>query len=81
MVAVRAMAPVAGKPPNSAEARLAQPCARISALGRWLVPINRSATMAESSDSIPARKAMVSDEGSNSINRAMVMWGKTGAGR
>ena len=42
LVAVRAMAPVAGSPPNSDEPRLAAPWASNSALGRCAPPIIRS---------------------------------------
>jgi hypothetical protein len=56
LVAVRAMAPVAGRPPNSADAVLATPCATSSALERWRPPVMPSATTADSSDSTPAEE-------------------------
>ncbi len=58
-VAVRAIAPVAGIPPNSGDAIFATPCATSSMLERWRPPIMPSATTAESSDSMPASNAMV----------------------
>src|SRR6185503_2310568 len=54
LVAVRAMAPVAGMPPNKGETTLATPCATSSMLERCRDPIIPSATTAERSDSIPA---------------------------
>ncbi len=56
LVAVRAMAPVAGMPPNSGEAMLATPCATSSMLERCRPPIIPSATTADSSDSIAAEQ-------------------------
>src|SRR4051812_21283696 len=58
LVAVRAMAPVAGIPPKSGETMLAIPCATSSMLLRCRPPIMPSATTAESSDSIAPRAAM-----------------------
>ena len=58
-VAVRAIAPVAGMPPNSGAAMFATPCATSSMLDRCLPPIMPSATTADNSDSIPARSAIV----------------------
>ena len=63
LVAVRAIAPVAGRPPNSAEPRLAIPCPINSWLERWRVPTMPSATTADSKASMPARNAMVNAEG------------------
>ena len=56
LVAVRAMAPVAGMPPKSGETMLATPCATSSMLERCLPPIMPSATTAESSDSIAGQQ-------------------------
>ena len=70
-----------GRPPNSAEPMLAQPCAITSALGRWLPPIIRSATIAESSDSTAARNAITKAEGSSSAIREPVTTGSEGIGR
>ncbi|MNS58896.1 hypothetical protein D3C72_918330 [compost metagenome] len=53
LTAVRAIAPVAGMPPKNGTARLARPWPMSSRLGSWgLAPERRSATVAESSDSI-----------------------------
>ena len=56
LVAVRAMAPVAGMPPKSGDAMLATPCATSSMFDRCRPPIMPSATTAESSDSIAAEE-------------------------
>src|SRR5690554_1201577 len=81
LVAVRAIAPVAGRPPNKEEAILATPCAVTSALGRCFPSIIRSATMADSKDSTPARKAITNADGKSSIRRAVVISGSFIAGR
>ncbi|MNC96164.1 hypothetical protein D3C83_134580 [compost metagenome] len=39
LVAVRAIAPVAGNPPKAADATLATPCATSSMLERWRRPV------------------------------------------
>ena len=52
LVAVRAIAPVAGSPPNSGETMFAIPCATSSMLGLWRSPLIRSATTADRRDSI-----------------------------
>src|SRR5829696_4779802 len=57
-VAVRAMAPVAGIPPNSGATTLAAPCATSSRFDLWRVPIMPSATTAESNDSTAPSRAM-----------------------
>ena len=59
LVAVRAIAPVAGKPPTSGEATLAMPCAISSTLGLWRSPLMRSETTADISDSIAPSMATV----------------------
>jgi hypothetical protein len=64
LVAVRAIAPVAGIPPNKGEAMLATPCATSSQLERWRVPAMPSAITAERSDSIAASSAIVNASGS-----------------
>ena len=80
-VAVRAIAPVAGSPATSDEPRLATPCARSSASGRCRAPGTiRSATTAERSDSIPARKAITRAEGRSSAIRATDTSGSAGQG-
>jgi len=53
LAAVRAMAPVAGIPPNAIDPMLAIPCAISSQFDRCLPPLSRSPTIAERSDSIP----------------------------
>ena len=60
LVAVRAMAPVAAKPPKSGATRLARPWAMSSWLGSWRSSMAESATRADSSDSMAPRSAMVS---------------------
>ena len=80
LVAVRAMAPVAGRPPNSGEAILAAPWASSSALVRCAPPIIRSATSAESSDSMPASRAMVTAAGNMSRTSGHEIGGSEGHG-
>ena len=63
LVAVRAMAPVAGMPPNSGETMLAIPCATNSTLGLCRSPVMPSATTAESMLSSAASMATVKAEG------------------
>jgi hypothetical protein len=58
-VAVRAIAPVAGNPPNIGEMKLATPCAKSSTFELCLVWLMRSATTAESSDSMAPSIATV----------------------
>ena len=58
-VAVRAIAPVAGMPPNSGVTMFATPCATSSMLERCRPPIMPSATTAESSDSTAPSSAIV----------------------
>ncbi len=65
-VAVRAIAPVAGIPPKSAEAMFATPCPTSSTFDLWRLPIMPSATTAESSDSIAASSATVTAGGKSS---------------
>ena len=64
LAAVRAMAPVAGIPPNRAEPILPAPCAISSILERCLLLIIESATTQDSKLSIPANTAMVKALGS-----------------
>ncbi len=56
---MRAIAPVAGIPPNTGDATFATPCAISSMFERWRFPVIPSATTAERSDSMPASRAMV----------------------
>jgi hypothetical protein len=81
LVAVRAMAPVAGMPPKSGEATLAMPCATSSMLDRWRPPIIPSATTADSSDSIAPSVAMVNAGPTRSRTSPSVSEGITGAGK
>ena len=80
LVAVRAIAPVAGIPPKRADATLAMPCPTSSTLDLWRLPIMPSATTAESSDSIAARSATVTADGKSSRTRSSAERGKLGAG-
>ena len=57
--AVRAIAPVAGMPPNNTDAMLPTPCATSSVLARWCALIMESATTQDSSDSMAAKMAIV----------------------
>ena len=60
LVAVRAIAPVAGRPPNSGDTMFATPCAISSTFGLCRSPLMRSATTADISDSIAPSIAIVS---------------------
>ena len=69
LVAVRAIAPVAGNPPKRGDRILAKPCATSSTLGLCWSPLMRSATTADMSDSIaPSRATVIAGE----INVRMV---------
>ncbi len=57
LVAVRAIAPVAGMPPRNGVTTLAMPSASSSASGSWRVPAMPSAITADSSDSMPPSMA------------------------
>jgi hypothetical protein len=81
LVAVRAMAPVAGRPPNSTEAILPAPCATSSQFERCRRPDMPSATTADSSDSIAPSKAIASASGSTARAFARLKAGSSGAGR
>lgn len=59
LVAVRAIAPVAGMPPKMEEKIFAVPCATNSILDLWLPPIIPSDTTADNRDSIDPNKAIV----------------------
>jgi hypothetical protein len=58
LVAVLAMAPVTGMPPNNPEKIFEAPCATSSMFERCLPPIIPSATTAESKDSMLPSKAI-----------------------
>jgi len=62
-VAVRAMAPVAGIPPNSGDTIFAMPCAANSMFELWRSPLIPSATTADSRLSTAASRATVNAEG------------------
>ena len=76
LVAVRAMAPVAGMPPKRPDAMLAMPWATSSTLDLWRLPIMPSATTAESSDSIAASSATVTAGEKSSRTRSSVTAGR-----
>ena len=59
-VAVLAIAPVAGIPPKNGVTTFAIPCEINSVFERWFDPIIPSATTAESNDSMPPNRAIVS---------------------
>ena len=80
LVAVRAIAPVAGRPPNSAEPRLAAPWATSSQFDLCLRPVMPSATTAHSRLSTPARKAIVNALGTSSRTWAQSRCGSRGIG-
>lgn len=79
-VAVRAIAPVAGIPPNNGVIIFATPCATNSIFDRCLPPIIPSATTAESKDSIAARIAIVVAGPIKFLIIAKSISGKTGEG-
>ncbi len=81
LAAVRAMAPVAGMPPNSTDATLPTPWATSSMFARWCELIMESATTHESSDSMAAKMAMVMPLGSCSRSRSSVRFGTCSVGR
>ena len=70
-VAVRAIAPVAGSPPNSGERILATPWATSSTFGLCLSPLMRSATTADMSDSMAPSMATVMAGGRRGCSRSM----------
>ncbi len=80
-VAVRAIAPVAGKPPNNVEVKFATPCATSSQLERWRRPVMPSATTADRSDSTPARNAIVNALGTIALSLSQLTSGSSGMGR
>ena len=70
LVAVRAMAPVAAKPPKKGATMLPMPCATSSPSGSCLVPAMPSETTADRSDSIAPSIAIVNAEGSSARTRS-----------
>src|SRR2546428_2944598 len=67
LVAVRAIAPVAGMPPKRGVTILAIPCPMSSRLLLCLLPDMPSATTADNKDSIPPSMAITNAGGSNSF--------------
>ena len=80
-MAVRAMAPVAGRPPMSGETTLATPCATSSTLGLCRSPPSRSATTADISDSMAPSMAIVSAGEISPTIRSALNLGTCMAGR
>jgi hypothetical protein len=80
LVAVRAMVPVTGVPPDTAAAMLATPCATSSLFERWRRPDMPSATTADSSDSIAPRMAIANASGSTARIFSRLKGGIAGAG-
>ncbi len=81
LVAVRAIAPVAAKPPNSGTARFAMPWPTSSWFESWRVPAMPSATTADSSDSIAPSIAIVNAGPISSSTRGSVISGIERFGR
>ena len=77
---VRAMAPVAGIPPNSGVAMLATPCAISSVLESCLSPITPSATVADSKDSMAPSTAIVMATGNKFFIASQSRAGITASG-
>ena len=80
LAVVRAIAPVAGIPPNRIEPMLATPWATSSQSALWRLPVMPSATTAESRDSIAASIAIVRAEGINSRAIDRLNGGRCGVG-
>ena len=81
LVIVRAMAPVAGIPPKMGEKTFAMPCPMSSWLELCLSPVTPSATVAESSDSIAPRMAMVTAGEISPLIVSQVMLGTLASGK
>ncbi len=81
LVAVRAIAPVAGMPPKNGDARLATPCATSSTLELCRSPLMPSATTAESRLSTAASSATVNAEGSSGKMCSARQCGRENAGK
>ena len=80
LVIVRAMAPVAGMPPNRGVTTLAIPWATSSWLELCLSPVTPSATVADSSDSMAPSTAMVIAAGSSPFIPSHERAGMTASG-
>ncbi|MNP47212.1 hypothetical protein D3C76_1412550 [compost metagenome] len=76
LVAVRAMAPVAGMPPNRGVTILAMPWPTSSRLLLCRLPDMPSATTADKSDSMAPSMAMTKAGRSSSLIRSQVITGK-----
>ncbi len=72
---MRAIAPVAGRPPNRGEQILAMPWPTSSTLGLCLFPLMRSATTADINDSIAPSIATVMAGEINGRRRSKRNWG------
>src|SRR5205085_9969265 len=70
LVAVRAIAPVAGMPPKKGTKRFARPWANSSTSGLWRSPLMLSATTAERRLSIAANMATVQADGNSGRMRS-----------
>ena len=80
LVIVRAMAPVAGMPPNNGVIRLAVPCAISSVFDSCLSPVTPSATVADSNDSIAPNTAIVMATGNKSLMASQLRVGMAASG-
>ena len=80
LVAVRAIAPVAGMPPNKGEAIFAIPCETNSMFESCFEPIIPSATTADKSDSIAASTAIEIAVGNSVVIVLMLKSGSFGFG-
>ncbi len=81
LVIVRAMAPVAGMPPNNGVIRLAVPCSISSVFESSLyTPVTPSATVADSNDSIAPNTAIVMATGNKSLMASQLRVGMAALG-
>ena len=78
LVAVRAIAPVAGMPPNRAEPMLPMPWAISSMFGLCRPPVMPSATDALKRDSMAASRAMVKAGAVSAPTLCHSIWGRDG---
>ena len=81
LVIVRAIAPVAGIPPNSGVTRLAAPCAISSVFESWRSPVTPSATVADSNDSMAPSTAIVTATGNRFLIASQFSSGTAAPGR
>ena len=80
LVMVRAMAPVAGIPPNSGAIILAAPWAISSVFESWRSPMTPSATAADNRDSMAPSTAMVMATGNKFLIASQSNLGTTASG-